>query len=285
MTNDNLLPDVTVAATRELVSRTYEDLVGPAFKTLGQACEGIAYHLTKRFQNMYWEKKEHQAYMARRLKALEGRLADIPLDELLDAPPLIAGPIMEGGRWVEDEPDLMSMFDDLLASSMDPATATSVHPAFTRIIKELTPDEAKIIRLFRDQKVFAAIRIVARPGEEPRSIILVEHVSRMPFLAGCEHPGNMPTYTKNLERLGLIEIGYGDIGYQPISVAGIERYKRLLNIPFVMNIFARMQEENPGLEITRQEGYINATPLGKEFTKVCVRNPSLPTAEAEGEQG
>ena len=276
MTNDNLLPDVMVAVTREATARTYEDLFGPAFKDFGQAGKAIAYHLTKPFQGMIWEMRKQQAYNTRRLEALRERLADIPPDKLLDAPPLIAGPVLEGGRWVEDEPDLMSMFDDLLASAMDPATAAIVHPAFARIIKELTPDEAKIIRLFRDQVLFASIKVVVRPGDAHLSRTLVEHVSRMVFLADCERPGNMPTYANNLERLGLIKSLP-----EPITVAGYERYDRLINMPFAKDLITLMREENPGVETTHQEGAIRVTTMGQEFAKVCVRKPPLPLEETE----
>ena len=63
-------------------------------------------------------------------------------------PPYIAVPAVEALRYTAEEPALCEMYLHLLATAMDSRTVPLAHPAFAEIIRQLTPDEARIINLF-----------------------------------------------------------------------------------------------------------------------------------------
>ena len=93
---------------------------------------------------------------------------------------------------------------------MDTRTATGAHPAFVEIIRQLTPDEARLLRLFAQPRPFPLLNVrrevrvetaIERGGRD----VLV-HFSLLGWEAGCEFPDMTPAYIDNLCRLGLTEV-------------------------------------------------------------------------------
>jgi hypothetical protein len=70
----------------------------------------------------------------------------IPEHRRLRPPLAIAGPTIEAAKYATEQPEICALLANVLVSSMDAATSGSVHPAFIDIIKQLTTDEAKILK-------------------------------------------------------------------------------------------------------------------------------------------
>lgn len=75
----------------------------------------------------------------------------VPPEQQQEAAPEIAGPVLEAIRFVGDDNPLMELYLNLLRRAIDKERANEAHPAFPKIIEQLSPDEAKILFLVRYQ--------------------------------------------------------------------------------------------------------------------------------------
>lgn len=92
----------------------------------------------------------------------------------------------------------------LLRRSADVRDTVEVHPAFLAIVDELTPDEARILRLLatKGRQAVLDFHLIELSGE-------IEKVGRVSFVgteSGLSHPDEIPSYLDNLERLGLTRV-------------------------------------------------------------------------------
>src|SRR5262249_12995200 len=140
----------------------YKDLAQPSAKRLGKELVPAAKQLGQtavRALNTVlaplrgaiwgWEKIEEIV-----IPELAKRVEDA-LHKLVTPKRTVAGPALEASRFAGGEPALREMYVNLLATSMDRDTATKAHPAFAEIIRQLTPDEARVVQFFAAEKVVA----------------------------------------------------------------------------------------------------------------------------------
>ncbi len=73
---------------------------------------------------------------------LSDKVADVSPEDLVEPPPSVAVPAMQGLSYSLDEPDLKAMYLNLLATATDGRSAGEAHPAFADVIRQLSPDEA-----------------------------------------------------------------------------------------------------------------------------------------------
>jgi hypothetical protein len=62
-------------------------------------------------------------------------------------PPKILFPLLEGVSWEEDE-EMHTMWASLLANATNSASTNNVRPSFIAILKQLAPDEARLLNWF-----------------------------------------------------------------------------------------------------------------------------------------
>ncbi len=72
-------------------------------------------------------------------------------ENMVEAPAQIVGPIIEGMLYLDDESLISEMFAQLLADSIDKTKQNVVHPAFPKIIQQLSHDEAVILYYLKRQ--------------------------------------------------------------------------------------------------------------------------------------
>lgn len=97
---------------------------------------------------------EAVATMPQKLLGLVERIRNrVPEDRLLEAPAEVAGPVIEGIRYLPEGHPLFEMYEALLTRSCDLETRNDANPAFAEIIKTLSPDEARILYWISQQEV------------------------------------------------------------------------------------------------------------------------------------
>lgn len=108
---------------------------------------------------------------------------------------------------VDDRDRLRRGFAALLEQSLDPGAEAQPHPAFRRILAQLSPDEARILRLFRADGPQAVMDVVAARSSIARSgTTVASNLTRVGEHAGCLEPEHGTLYLENLERLGLVDV-------------------------------------------------------------------------------
>ena len=146
---------------------------------------------------------------------------------------------------------------ELLRQSADGYTDQSAHPAYARILEELAPDEARILRMLADRGPQPAVdvRSVQLLGLGSQSV--AEGLNMIGPQAGCRHPERVPSYLNNLYRLGLIWFSK-----EPVDDA--IAYQVLEAQPMVLDAI----KGAPRAKTVQRS--ILLTPFGTDFCDVCL---------------
>ncbi|BBY55610.1 DUF4393 domain-containing protein [Mycobacterium koreense] len=130
-----------------------------------------------------------------------------------------------------------------------------LHPAFARILDELVPDEARILRFLAVAGVQPMLDVRTKTLFQIGSELLVDGVSMVAPMAGCRWPDRDQHYFANLGRLGLIDLS-------PEPVADYRKYALLEVQPRALEA----TETTKSLTIYRSVGL---TAFGRQFVDVC----------------
>lgn len=155
------------------------------------------------------------------------------------------------------------MYAGLLAKAMDAATASTAHPAFVQIIQQLTPDEARLLRLLKQDRAFPLINIRNNRKDDSGGKIVVAKLSTLGSEAGLSCPELVPAYLDNLERLGLLQVP------EHFEYVDKQVYDHLISAPFCLEIRARIDELPDRKSHVELKGILIST-LGRQFMEVCV---------------
>jgi hypothetical protein len=101
--------------------------------------------------------------------------------------------------------DLRARGESLLRQSADVSVDETEHPAYARILSELAPDEARILRLLYRNGPQPAIDVRTNRPLGIGSELVAGGLNMIGEHAGCRHVDRIHPYLTNLNRLGLIE--------------------------------------------------------------------------------
>jgi Abortive infection alpha len=120
-----------------------------------------------------------------------------------DDPEPVDAEVVEDDRLTVD--DLREQGRDLLRRSADVYDDDEAHPAYARILQQLAPDEARILRLLAREGPQPAVDVrTAGPLAIARSEMVAPGLNMIGPAAGAKHPDKIKPYLDNLARLGLI---------------------------------------------------------------------------------
>jgi hypothetical protein len=268
MPNENNIRD-TAEAVKGIVEAVpiYQDAVQPAAKEIGTALQTMAKTLhivLAPVSALVWGYEQITDFISTKVAE---KLKGVPIEKIATPKPNVAGPALESLRYTGHEETLRDLYANLLAASMDTRTASGAHPAFVEIIRQLTPDEARIVRLFVPKRPLPLINVrwefrVETEKERGGNDALV-HFSLLGWEADCEYPDLTPTYIGNLCRLGLVEVPT----FFEYTAPGI--YEPLEQHPQVQSLKQDIEKnEKVRVEIDRKG--LRITELGRQFCNVCV---------------
>lgn len=123
-------------------------------------------------------------------------------DDGEDSEPVDAEVVEDDRLTVED---LREQGRDLLRRSADVYDDDEAHPAYARILQQLAPDEARILRLLASEGPQPSVDVrTAGPLALARSELVAPGLNMIGPAAGAKHPDKIRPYLDNLYRLGLI---------------------------------------------------------------------------------
>jgi hypothetical protein len=247
---------------KALVRPIYEDLAQPAVREIGLALGGVVRVALAPVSAMVWGYDRIAAWLPDKLSE---KLRDVPPDRIGTPPVEVAGPTLEALRFAGANPELRELYANLLATSMDLSTVRNAHPAFVEILKQLSTDEARIIRLFATEKIYPVISLSAAHPEEEGQKEIEPNFSLLGEMANAAHNELTSSYLDNLDRLGLIELS-------DRRLVDKELYKPLINHP---HIKATQDEGSKlGFNTTITSRSVHLTQLGALFIRACVLDKS-----------
>lgn len=269
MAEENKIRDVVDAVTG--VARAvpvYQDVVQPAAQELGIALQTVArsVHIALApVSALVWGYDQIKDFVSTKVAE---RLKNVPPENIVAPKPNVAGPALESLRYTGHEETLSDMYANLLAASMDKATAEGAHPAFVEIIRQLTTDEAKLVSLFLRDIPFPLLNVGWEYKEQSEQKSGGQSVkvnfSLLGEAAGCEFNNLVPTYIDNLCRLGIVEVP----PMWQYTSPGV--YEPLENSPFIIRA-KWMIEQNPEIKSVVERRGLRVTELGKQFVRICVQ--------------
>jgi hypothetical protein len=101
---------------------------------------------------------------------------------------------------------------ELLRQSADVSIEEAVHPAFIRILGELAPDEARILRLLAEEGPQPAVDVRATNLIGAGSQLVCPNLTMVDRQAGVRYPERLSAYLGNLQRLGLVTFSDDPLG-------------------------------------------------------------------------
>lgn len=249
----------------KLLTEAYKDLVRPSAQPIGTMISLLP--RTIRLGLSRWEKWVINGEESLRLTAtaLSEKVERIPEEKQCEPEPYIAVPAIQQLSYCYDSDVLRNMYATLLASSMNLDLKWSVHPGFVDIIKQLTPDEAKILNHLpkSPHKIIAIADLVHDYGQGIQANVL-RNVTIPELYSICDHPENMSSYLDNFERLKLIAIENGK------SVTNLSAYESIESLPILQKAKGILLPEGQHYELSKKIFYI--TDFGASFIKCCIED-------------
>nr|WP_225899947.1 DUF4393 domain-containing protein [Croceicoccus gelatinilyticus] len=221
-----------------------------------------------------------RVYEQRKFDEIAERFSKIPAEDVIDVRPEIGVPIIEALS-ATDDANLRSMFIELLAKAANRNDVQLAHPSFSRIIGQLSPDEAVMLNSWKGRAYFPLLTLSQSKGKGQKE--LSSGVIHLPD--SVIFPDNAPLYLANLQSQGLIK--YGTERYIPED----GQYDQLLadlratypdlkdgsmaaQLPWAgLKIGNKTPRENAGIadgDMFYQKGMIELTALGRGFQKACI---------------
>jgi len=147
---------------------------------------------------------------------------------------------------------------ELLALSADVSFEEDTHPAYARILDQLAPDEARILRLLATEGPQPAVDVRTGGPLNLSSQLVAPGLTMIGGEAGCRHLDRVHSYLNNLYRLGLI-------WFSREELEELSRYQVLEAQPEVADA---MKKAGRGAKTVRRSIYL--THFGEDFCSVCL---------------
>ncbi|MEV0359184.1 Abi-alpha family protein [Nocardia sp. NPDC050697] len=146
--------------------------------------------------------------------------------------------------------------DALLARSADVYFTEDVHPAYDRILDELAPDEARILRFMALNGAQPAVDVRTNRPLGIGSELVQGDLTSVPEQAGVRYPDRSRAYLINLNRLGLTRTSD-----DPVVLS---RYMVLEVQP---SVEAALKKAGRAPKIVRKS--LRLTEFGEDFCRTC----------------
>ena len=248
---------------KDLAKEVYDDVGRPIARPLGKTVGLIPRAIRAAlFPLEKWiMKREYN--LAEIEKLLENKLSNIPPEQITTPEPYVAVPALQYISYCMDNNELRDMYANLLANSMNTVVKNGVHPGFVDIIKQLCPDEAKLLKYISLRRSVATITL-RYVNDLSQYINVVRNFSDIGELSGCEYPLKIGAYFDNLMRLGLLIQPYD----QYITIPRM--YKILEEHKFIKTKIDELKN-NPNYTKTKiVNGMMEITSYGQQFCNICI---------------
>ena len=125
----------------------------------------------------------------------------VPEGRRVPPPPQILGQVLEGIRYEPEQTPVYEMFSALLSSSMDEERTHTAHPSFPSIIRQLTPDEAKIIDYLArgDGEMLSSVEYDKSEKFDNEKVFISGNAYQ-----NIEFANNLEVYAHHLATLGIL---------------------------------------------------------------------------------
>lgn len=262
---DEVMAAATVEAVKAVAKDVYEDGAKPAVQATGKliglvprAINAALSPLEKWILQSEYNVEETKHLLAKKLENVSPDLIEPPEAH-------VAVPAMQYISYCMDNEELRDMYANLLANSMNKVVKNGVHPGFVEIIKQLCPDEAKILKFLAQNETIPTITL-RYEDDNGWGVPIVKNFTNIGELAKCEDVFETNKYFDNFIRLGLLESS-------PVSFSLKDKslYEPLKNHPYIQEVANNSMAKSAGFsKHIFKEGFMRLTDYGKAFCGICI---------------
>ena len=268
--NEDLGKEMAIEAAKAVAVEGYKDTLQPTLKTVGGIIalpfQAIDAALSK---PKLWVAEKHYNY-ERTLELLHEKLKNTPEEQIVPPENYVAIPALQQISYCFDSDELRDMYANLLANSMNKVVKNGVHPGFVEIIKQLSPDEAKMLRYLYKNPLVPTIAI--KVYKKPSGMVIVQHLfTNIMEICKCENPNGYEKAVDNLLRLGLVKLPDDE------SLTDKSQYEQLKNHPYILNKKKYLEALENVATVDFIEGHIELTAFGRSFCDICLSTQNVIT--------
>lgn len=245
--------------TTTLIGNIYEDAAketmiesGKTLATIPQTINALLLPLRK------WILEKEYAFEETKI-LLQKKLENLKTTDIVEPEAYIAVPALEALSYSINNETLRNMYANLLANSMNKNTKDSVHPSFVDIIKQMSPNDAKIFNEIFISKIKPIMDLSTSIKEKKGAN---NYLYNLTWINTFEYE-TISLSVSNLLRIGLIEID-GELSY-----VHDENYSMIRNTKAYKN-YADKCNKNANMTLKENKHIIKVTALGELFYKICV---------------
>ena len=266
-----------VAIATELTKDAYMDVIHPAAAATGQILGLIPQAINVALGPVHQWVAEGQYKIDETKKLLAEKLKNVSQEEIVSPKPYVAVPALQAISYSMDNEEIRNMYANLLASSMTEKVKKDVHPAFVEIIKQLSPDEARILKYLSAQNMPQPMiaLLLEKVGERGWTEVIKHFTILYRTVPNLEYSdyNKVSILLDNLSRQNLIVI------HETNFISNPNRYDELENDSIIQHY---MKQPVPNHKWKTIKMYYELTAFGKSFCSVCIADPAEKTI---GEQG
>lgn len=214
-----------------VASELYKDAVRPVVKPLGEIVGFLP--RTIRLWLGSWEKWliNGEASIRMTAEAIEDKIKNVPEDKIVEPENYVAIPAIQQLSYCQDNPNLRDLYANLLVSSMNTDTKWKVHPSFVDIIKQLNPDEAKLLSTLKKGMTCPLIDVRLVSPEGFFWVVSANFTAQAYEI--LDQRDNISMYIDNLARLGIIRISNDHLAQERRYEETISLFEKTHNIPAI----------------------------------------------------
>jgi hypothetical protein len=196
--------------------------------------------------------------------AIDKKFAEIPDDKINPEPDIsIIGPALEASKYYINREDAREMFATLIAAELNIEEKDKVHHAFVDIIKQMSSNDAKLLKVIPQTGPLAEFRLYIKGGTQYTRLGTAD-IIYIPGLIEDNFTNNAISIN-NLARLGLVEI---DHVMSLTNQSIYDAYKRFSAYQEGLKAVAQHPDEYEKVAVST--GMFTITPLGNLFKEVCM---------------
>lgn len=242
------------------IDKVYDDLLHPAISQVGDTLKGTVELAVAPLTGMIWGYHKIADYLDEAIpRYFEERR--ISKKKIISPDIDIAVPVMEALRYANKN-IIKEMFVNILGASMNLDTCDFVHPSFVEIIKQLTPDEAKILKVLPEKGLCEPlVDIEVEKKEVKGRFVLYNNYGILGYEAGCDNPDRISLYIDNLQRLALVKVP------EQSFLIDEWRYDKIVNSEGYKSLFKTAELDGEVFYVKRM---IGLTDYGAQLKEICL---------------
>lgn len=273
----NIVPDSTIKEVLDskLTENIYNDAAQPTTSAIGKLIGRPFELLNSLFLKTDILIEQRKIVKKEILKRTEQYLLNVPNDQLVESKLYIAEPIINQLTTIIDEEVISDMFISLLAKSMNAKECDYVHPAYIKILEQMSPLDARLLKhIFSEHGIIPVIQYYFAEEHKTSFLELTTGFTgekiidnAISYVEKIDYP-IIQFSLNNLIRLGVIVVSDGTLG-DAEKYADIDLYFED-TVNEITDGYLK-QGEFVNFSVYKKNEVIEITPMGKGLCNLCLR--------------